>query len=292
MLRASFPATVSIIEEVDEDCGHVLVDPTGMHQIVLNLCTNAFQALPNQKGLIQVRLSRWNGSERALQEEPMIALTVSDSGCGMDKETVARVFEPYFTTKAKGKGTGLGLAVVHGIVQDYKGRITVESSLGQGSTFTVYIPLSDLEPEEFCNSIPEQVNIPVSYEKPKKILFVDDEQVLCSLFERHLQNSGYLVTVINDSRKALQKIRRHPDLFDLLVTDQTMPYFTGLELAKEALIINPLLPIIMCTGHSDIVSEEDALASGVKRYLSKPFTKEQLLHVIGEVIEGQEPVAK
>ncbi len=287
MLRATFPATVTMVEEIDEECGFVLVDPTGLHQIVLNLCTNAFQALPNQKGTIGIRLFRLDGSDKNPAQGPMAVLAVSDSGCGMDKVTVDRIFEPYFTTKAKGKGTGLGLAVVHGIVQDYNGRITVDSVLGEGSTFTVYIPLSDEGQKSIGSFAPEPAPVPASSTKAQRILFVDDELALCSLCERHLKNSGYQVTVTTDSREALAKIRSRPDFFDLLITDQTMPDLTGIELAKEVLDINPMLPIIMCSGHSDIVSEDDALTAGIKRYLFKPFTKKELLDTIREVVENK-----
>jgi DNA-binding NtrC family response regulator len=161
--------------------------------------------------------------------------------------------------------------------------------MGQGSTFTVYIPLSDNGQESIGSFAPEPGSVPASWTKAPKILFVDDELPLCNLCERHLKNSGYQVKVTADSREALEMVRNQPDFFDLLVTDQTMPDLTGIELAKEVLSINSMLPIIMCTGHSDIVSEEDALAVGIKRYLFKPFTKKELLDTIREVVEEQTP---
>ena len=289
MLKATLPATVRIEEDVDQECGLVQVDPTGLHQIVLNLCTNAFQALRDQKGVIKVRLYRQTEDQREEGREddaiagPDIVLSVTDSGCGMDRETAGRIFEPYFTTKGIGAGTGLGLAVVHGIVHDYRGRIAVESEPGVGSTFTVYIPAVTTHPE-----IPDDLSSKAGDGKASRavrgrILFVDDEEALCNLGKRLLEHQGYTVTTTTDSREALEVVRRQPDL-NLVITDQTMPGLTGIELAREILGINSLLPIIMCTGHSDVVSEDDALAAGVKRYVFKPYEKEEFLLAVREVM--------
>ncbi len=289
MLKATFPATVRIEEDIDRECGLVQVDPTGLHQIVLNLCTNAFQALPDQKGVIRVRLYRQAGDEgeEACRDDaaagPVIVLSVTDSGCGMDRETVARIFEPYFTTKGVGAGTGLGLAVVHGIVHDYKGRIEVESAPGMGSTFTVRIPAVITHPENAADHSAGAGDGNVARAGRGRILFVDDEEALCSLGKRLLERQGYTVTTATDSREALEVVRRQPD-FDLVITDQTMPGLTGMELAREILGINSLLPVIMCTGHSDVVSEDDALAAGVKRYVFKPFENKEFLLAVREVI--------
>jgi two-component system, cell cycle sensor histidine kinase and response regulator CckA len=292
MLKATFPATVSIEEDIDEECGFVQVDPTGLHQILLNLCTNAFQALNDQKGLIRVRLYRLNGYDGEATDRndaidgPAVVLSVADSGCGMDRETMDRIFEPYFTTKEIGAGTGLGLAVVHGIVHDYKGHISVESMPGKGSTFTVMIPAVTKHPDisTDVSSGSEKVTLPKTVQG--KILFVDDEIALCKLCKRILENIGYTVTTTTDSREALEHLRQQPD-FDLVVTDQTMPGLTGIELAREILGIHPLMPIIMCTGHSDVVSEVDALAAGVKRYVFKPFQKKEFLAAIRDVMGAQ-----
>lgn len=285
MLKATLPSTVTLEEYIDHDCGFVQVDPTGLHQIVLNLCTNAFHSLHNQKGAIRVCLFRKDGdhSRMGFAEGPVAVLTVSDTGCGMDKETMGRVFEPYFTTKSVGKGTGLGLAVVHGIVQEYKGGIMVDSIEGNGSIFTVTIPLSAKPAEKDKTAKQEQTSIQAVPMTAKRVLFIDDEPALCSLCERFLRSEGYQVTVTTSSRDALERIYKGPDEFDLLITDQTMPDITGMELVKEVLSINPDLPVIMCTGHSDIVSEEHAFANGVKRYLFKPFSIEELLCTVNEV---------
>ncbi len=289
MLKATLPSTVTLEEYIDHDCGFVQVDPTGVHQIVLNLCTNAFHSLHDQKGAIRVCLFRKEGdhSRMGSLEGPAAVLTVSDTGCGMDKETMDRVFEPYFTTKAMGKGTGLGLAVVHGIVQDYKGRIMADSIEGNGSIFTVTVPLSARPAEEDKLVKQEQSSLQEPPMTARRVLFIDDEPALCSLCERFLRTEGYQVTVTTSSREALERIRREPGGFDLLITDQTMPDVTGMELVKEVLSLNPELPVIMCTGHSDIVSEEDAFANGVKRYLFKPFAIEELLRAVGEVFDGR-----
>jgi PAS domain S-box-containing protein len=293
MLKATLPVTVRIEEDIDAECGLVQVDPTGLHQIVLNLCTNAFQALRDQKGVIRVRLYRQPGvegkevGENDIVEGPAIVLSVTDSGCGMDRETLGRIFEPYFTTKGIGAGTGLGLAVVHGIVHDYKGRISVESEPGVGSIFTVHIPAVTSHPEIPDDFFPGAGDVKASRAVRRRILFVDDEETLCTLSKRLLERQGYTVTTTTDSREALEMVRRQPDL-DLVITDQTMPGLTGIELAREILGINSLLPIIMCTGHSDVVSEEDALAAGVKRYVFKPFKKEGFLLAVREVMGEQD----
>jgi two-component system, cell cycle sensor histidine kinase and response regulator CckA len=287
MLKATFPSTVTIEAEIDRECGNVLVDPTGLHQIVLNLCTNALQSLPGQKGVIRVRLYRQNGHDTGRDkgvDGPAVVLSVTDSGCGMSQETISRIFEPYFTTKEVGAGTGFGLAVVHGIVHDYKGHIVVDSTPGKGSTMSVHIPVSMEKPGVAEGSLASFPNMPSRETHSARILFVDDEPSLCSYCERLLKSKGYLVTTTTDSGQALEWVRLQPGLFDLVITDQTMPGLTGIELAREVLAVNPAIPIIMCTGHSDVVSETDALAGGVKRYVYKPFQKEQLLLTIREVM--------
>lgn len=213
---------------------------------------------------------------------PFVVLTVKDNGCGMEQSTIDRIFEPYFTTKEMGHGTGLGLAIIHGAVEGYNGFIDVESSLGKGSTFFVYFPVTE-----------KSVSNAVAIEKKARediiladarILIVDDETLLVRINETRLKSRGYQVTAVTDSLEALTMFRSQPEHFDLLITDQTMPGLTGAELAKAVLEIKPSLPIIMCTGHSEIVSKEEAITLGIKKYVFKPLHGDELLDAVREVL--------
>jgi len=288
MLRATLPTTVEIQTDIDPACGTILADSTKLHQVILNLCTNAFQALKDEKGTLRVTLSRQERATEDLPEDsgslgPFIVLSVSDTGQGMDRKTAAHIFEPYFTTKEMGKGTGLGLAVVHGIIKGYKGFIEVESEPGHGCTFHVSIPALEEDtstPEE----TKQQGALPIGTER---ILVVDDDPLLVRINQRILEDFGYTVTGTTDSREALEKVRAEPQQFDLIITDQTMPGLSGSELAKAVLEIVPLMPIILCTGHSAVTSAEDALAIGIKRYLSKPIQGDELVKTVRMVLDEQ-----
>ncbi len=289
MLRATMPATVEIKEDIDPDCGVILADPTVIHQVVVNLCTNGLSAMDEQKGTLSVGLHRRELSGGEIFSEggvftgSFVVLTVMDNGCGMDSPTIDRIFEPYFTTKEVGRGTGLGLAVVHGAVEDCKGFVDVESRVGRGSIFSVYLPVTD---ESVTQTIAaEEKDRAVISTGNARILMVDDELLLVKINKRRLESRGYQVTAFSDSREALEVFRSQSEMFDMLITDQTMPGLTGAELAKAVLKIKPSLPIIMCSGHSDIVSEEKALAMGIKRYVFKPIHGDKLLDAVWEVLE-------
>ena len=288
MLHSALPTTVEIQTDIDPACGTILADATKIHQVVMNLCTNAFQALKNEMGTLRVTLSRQERAANDLPEGsaspgPFIVLSVNDTGQGMDRKTAAHIFEPYFTTKEKGRGTGLGLAVVHGIIEGYKGFIEVESKPGHGSTFRISIPALEGD-----NSTPErtkqQESLPIGTER---ILVVDDEPLLVRINQRLLEDYGYTVTGTTDSREALEKVRAEPQQFDLIITDQTMPGLTGFELAMAILEIAPLMPIILCTGHSEITSAENALAMGIKKYLRKPLKGDELARTVRMVLDQQ-----
>jgi len=225
LLHATLPTSIDIVERIDPDCGTILADPTNIHQIVVNLCTNALHAMSNEKGVLRVVLERCEiGAEDLIDVQAaspgiFVVLSISDTGCGMDKVTVDHIFEPYYTTREVGTGTGLGLAVIHGIVQDVQGFIKVKSTPGEGSTFEVYLPalqenglMVDGSVQDF---LPQQGH--------EHILFVDDEDFLVQVMQRQLEGHGYRVTVTTDSREALKKICSCPQNFDLLITDQTMP---------------------------------------------------------------------
>lgn len=290
MLRATLPSTIHIKENIDPDCGRILADPTSIHQIIVNLCTNAMHAMTDNKGTLSVGLQgrelRTAGTDKnpPMSRGAFIVFTVSDSGCGMEKTTMDRIFEPYFTTKEVGRGTGLGLALVHGIVQDCKGFIEVESTVREGSTFSVYIPALKEEPS-MQPAVADQKDEAATTAGNERIMVVDDEPLLVKINKKRLEIMGYQVTALTDSKEALEKFRMNPDKFNLLITDQTMPGLTGAELTKAILDIKPSMPVIMCTGHSDTVPKERALALGIKKYIFKPLFGDELLDAVREVLD-------
>ncbi|MBC8317630.1 MAG: PAS domain S-box protein [Desulfobulbaceae bacterium] len=287
MLRSSIPASINIKQNIDPQSGHILADPTKIHQICMNLCTNALHSMEDQKGTLTVELHRRDvetHDNASAPSGPFIVLSVSDTGHGMDKATIERVFEPYFTKKKFGKGTGLGLSVIDGIVKGLNGFINVESEPGKGSSFHVHIPAL------------ETPN-PISEEKLKKklpinngdahILVVDDEATIVDMLEAVLLALGYSVTKTTRSREALQEIEKYPDKFDLLITDQTMPDISGVELAQNVLKIKPAMPIILCTGYSSMISPEKACGIGIK-YIQKPFKAEELAAIVRTALDEKE----
>ena len=285
MLRATLPATITIEEHFDPDCGMIMADPAIIHQIFINLCTNSLQALPEQKGHLRVQLLRRTASKSPeIPPADFVVITVRDNGCGMEPETIDRIFEPYFTTKAVGKGTGLGLAIVHGAVKEYEGFIEVKSTPGEGSTISVFLPLIKQTPLQKHTSKQKQKDKNKTEISNTNILMVDDELLLVKINTKRLEAQGYQVTAFTDSRKALEIFRAQPNQFDLLITDQTMPNLTGAELAKALLKIKPSLPIIMCTGHSATVSKEHSIALGIKKYVFKPLHGDELLEAVHEVL--------
>ena len=290
MIRATMPTSIVIEKHIDPDCGTILVNPTQLHQIIVNLCTNARQAMADEKGILRVDLKSIELHEPVLprgqetaEEGRFVVLRVSDTGCGMDTEMLSHIFEPYFTTKDKGKGTGLGLSVVHGIVQECRGFLEVESHAGRGSTFTVYLPAIDQQPETEPVQVVDQGQADLV--EGVRVLVVDDEPQLVRIQEERLRRRGYQVTALTDSREALSIFREQPDRFDLLLTDQTMPVLTGADLAQAVLELNPSLPIILCTGYSDTIPEEKALALGIKKYFTKPVSEAELFDAIRRLLK-------
>jgi len=291
MLRSTLPATIEIKQDIDKECGNIEADPTNIHQIMVNLCSNALHAMDQQKGTLTVRLSREDletGDVEAYENVAagsFVVFSVSDTGHGMDTKTMQRVFEPYFTTKEVGEGSGIGLAVIHGIVQDYKGFVRVVSTPGQGSTFSVYLPLLEENAAAEDDQVTPQKNEVSLPQGSGRILVVDDEELLVRVNKRRLEYAGYTVTATTNSEEALEKIRAHPEQFDLLITDQTMPNMSGVELTREVHKINPDMPVIMSTGHSDLVTKEEALEMGISKYVVKPIQGNELLDAVGEVLD-------
>jgi len=284
MLRATLPATIEIRQNLNGQAA-ILVDPTQLHQIIINLCTNACQAM-NGEGILEVSLSDVYLDELSaahhpnLRPGPYLKLVVSDTGQGMDRDTLERIFEPYFTTKPPGQGTGMGLAVVHGIVKNYGGAITVYSEAGKGSVFKIYLPKADT-PQEFA---PEETSLELPTGK-ERILFVDDEEVLASIGRRMLERLGYEVEPQTSSVKALNHFQAQPDRYDLVITDQTMPNLTGIELTRKLLDIRPDLPIILCTGFSENVMDAEAKSSGIRKFLMKPIAMPDMARIVRQVLD-------
>ncbi len=287
MIRSSLPSTIDLQQDIDSECGQVLADPTNIHQIIVNLCTNAKHAMVDEKGILHVSLNCRELKAEQINEDDVspgtfIILTVSDTGKGMDSATIERIFEPYFTTKDIGKGTGLGLAVIHGIVKDCQGFIKVESEPEQGTSFHVFIPAlkKDSSVNEKTND--ETKTLPTGTEH---ILIVDDEDAIVNINKKMLEQLGYSVTATTNSLDALAKIRDNSNQFDLLITDQTMPDMTGAELTEQVLQIKSDMPIILCTGHSSTISKDDALAMGIKRYAKKPLSHATLANMTRQVLD-------
>ncbi|MFZ2447939.1 MAG: PAS domain S-box protein [Syntrophobacteraceae bacterium] len=289
-LRSSLPSTIIIRRQVDPDAlqGRVLADPTRIHQIMINLCTNAAHAIGEKGGTLGVSLGLHEiesiGDRRHSDLAPgdYLMLSVSDTGCGIDEELQQRIFEPYFTTKGSGEGTGLGLAMVYGIVKGLGGSVSVTSKPGQGATFDILLPLARAPVETMVEVAPV---LPVG---SGRILLVDDEPAVVDLQKEMLEHLGYEATVRYSSLDALEAFRANPKKFDLILTDQTMPQMTGVELAREALKICPGIPIILCTGFSESIDEPRARAEGIKGFLMKPLLLHEMAAAIRRVLEADE----
>ncbi len=292
LLRASIPKTIEIDCVVDPHCRSIMGDPTQIHQVVMNLCTNAYQAMQETGGTLAVRLDHVNISyEETLKRigikmGPHVHLTVSDEGVGMEPTVLDRIFEPYYTTKEPGKGTGLGLSVIHGIVKNHGGFITVESAPGKGSTFHVYLPTVD-EEEEVALAEEAPAATTSGHEQ---ILLVDDEPQIAELGCQILERLGYRVTARTSGADALATFAEHPERYDLLVTDMTMPGMTGDRLAQRVWEIRPGLPVILCTGYNELISEDKAMAMGIRKFLLKPIVSEELAAAVRAALDSSHPV--
>ncbi|MBW1933549.1 MAG: PAS domain S-box protein, partial [Deltaproteobacteria bacterium] len=287
LLRSTLPADIEIKEYIAEDVDIVNSDPTQMQQIIMNLCTNACHAMQKEGGIISVGLGNVElddiASAQHMDLDPGIylRLTVGDTGSGMTSEVMDRIFDPYFTTKDTGIGTGMGLPIVHGIVKNHDGGIIVYSEPGKGSTFHVYLPIAK-EVEEHPEAR-EKETLPRGHER---ILFVDDEPALAELGKQMLERFGYEVTATASSIDALEMFRSQPDRFDLVMTDMVMPKIRGDRLAKKLVEIRPDIPIIICTGRSEQMSEEKTKRIGIKALVMKPYVMKDLASIVRKVIDG------
>ncbi len=285
LLRASIPTSIEIRQETDEKSGAVLADPIQIHQIMMNLCANAAHAMREKGGLLNIRLSHAVlNSETVktyhnLSPGPHIKLSVSDTGTGIDSSIVSRIFDPFFTTKEVGKGTGMGLSVVYGIVKSYDGDITVETSAGKGTTFHILLPLVE---EKINNKTEETRPLPTGRET---VLFVDDEEALADIGKKMIESLGYNAIIETDSIEALKTFSEDPDKFDLVITDQTMPHMTGYDLAKHLMDLRHDIPVILCTGYSEMVTPERAKESGIREFLMKPVNRGEIADTIRKVLD-------
>ena len=285
LIRASIPTTIDIVQYIPTGLGTIMADQTQIHQVVMNLCTNAAHAMEAEGGRLEVTLEAVhkeavtlpNGED--LTAGDYLQLSVSDTGTGMDAAVLDRIFDPYFTTKAVGEGTGMGLATVHGIVNDHGGRIFVESAPGQGSVFRVLFPLLE-KPEKVAADQPA-----VSPGGSERILFVDDEEVLVKVGVEMLKDLGYDTVGTTSASRALEMFRQAPERFDLVITDMTMPDMTGDQLTAEILHYRADVPVIICTGYSKRMSSERALALGIRAFLMKPVSVQELARTIRDVLD-------
>ncbi len=286
LLRGSLPATVEVRQRVSPDCGPVLADSSQIHQVIMNLCTNAYQAMPDRKGVLEVRLDEVLVDEalaskvHGMRPGAYARLSVIDDGDGMEPAVVKRIFEPYFTTKRPGEGSGLGLAMAHGIIESNQGAIHVSSELGRGTTFEVYLPICEgSAPEEEEPSVDEEP-APSS----ATILFVDDEPIIVDMCETILRNRGYSVDAYRDGEQALDAFRRNPSRYDLVLADVTMPRLTGIELAERIRSICKDIPIVLCTGRSDSVNRRTLRELDISTCLGKPVDSESLTGTIRRLL--------
>ncbi len=288
LLQSSLPTTIHIEQHIDSGCPPVLADPTQIHQVLLNICTNAKHAMGEDGGTLTVSLSQILVTEadalfrsNRLTTGNYLDLTIGDTGCGMNADVRNKIFDPFFTTKKIGEGTGLGLSVIHGIVGQHRGEITVRSSVGEGTVFHVYLPVINEKVET-----DPLVRIEPLPPGDEHILLVDDEPAILDLLQRMLGGLGYTTTAFANSREALNHYKTHQDNFDLLISDMTMPEMTGTTLAREVLNLCPDFPVILCSGFSENMTEDQIAAIGIKKFILKPILKHRLAKAVREVLDN------
>jgi DNA-binding response OmpR family regulator len=283
LLRASLPSTIEIRQNIEENQSVIMADPTQIHQILLNLCTNGAHAMKDKRGILSIDLDNIEISPEDLpfysnlKAGPYVKLTVSDTGHGIKDEFIKRIFEPYFTTKKVGEGTGLGLSVVHGIVIGYGGDIKVYSETGKGTVFHILLP--EIKADEAATAD----KLEPIHKGTGRILLIDDEEDLVNMIKYMLKYLGYEVTARTDSIKALEIFKNDPYSFDLVITDLTMPHMTGKELTKELVSIRHDIPVILTTGFSDTINSENVRDTGIRDLVLKPVTVRKMAEVINKI---------
>jgi len=285
LIRSTIPTTIEIKQDINPHCGIIKADPTQIHQIIMNLTTNSFHAMEETGGKMQVSLNQIEFGTQDIINPNMapggyVCLTIADTGVGMEKQIIDKIFDPFFTTKEKGRGTGMGLSVVHGIVTAMGGVIHVYSEPGKGTQFQVYLPTEKNPVEEQNTGIEEAIQGGVEH-----ILLVDDEENIITMEKRMLERLGYHVTSHTSSLDALDAFRSNPDKFDLVITDMTMPNMPGDKLSIELLKIRHDIPILICTGFSEVMPEEKTASLGIKGFLFKPISMKELARKIRKMLD-------
>lgn len=289
LLRSTIPTTIEIKQDINPQCEPVLADPTQIHQVIMNLCTNAYHAMRDTGGILNISLHPVELAKEDLGHKidfasgSYLKLEIQDTGIGMNREVQEKIFEPYFTTKGKKEGTGLGLSVVHGIITSLKGHIYVYSEIGRGTTFKIYLPTIVDTGSATAMQTEEISPIPTGHER---ILLVDDDADIVQLNHTILAGLGYHITPFTRGMDALQAFQQNPSQFDLLLTDMTMPDMTGTELAKEILTIRPEMPIVLSTGFSELVNAEKAKSLGIRAFTTKPVSRKDLAQTVRNVLDG------
>ncbi|MFO7560296.1 MAG: PAS domain S-box protein [Desulfobacterales bacterium] len=285
LLRASIPSTIEMRLNIADKTGTVLGDPTQINQVLMNLCTNSVDSMSEDGGILEISLEDAKVSsgdkmiDSDLADGNYAKLTIRDTGHGIDAEDIHRIFDPYYTTKEVGKGTGMGLAVVHGIVKAHGGGIRVSSRLNRGTIFEIFFPKNpdSIEPET-----------KIDKETPKgteRILFVDDEEAIVNVNKQQLERLGYQVEFTTNPLKALELFRSHPDRYNLIITDMTMPQITGDKLAEKLMKIRPDIPVILCTGYSEKMTQESVKKIGIRKLIEKPIDRSELAMAIRSALE-------
>jgi signal transduction histidine kinase/CheY-like chemotaxis protein len=288
LIRASFASNIEIHQDLEKNCGTVMADATQMHQIIMNICTNAYHAMISKGGKLSIKLDVLDVDARRLKTASKVKsgtyvrLTISDTGHGMDKQTINRIFEPFFTKKEVGSGSGLGLSVVHGIVNSYNGAIEVQSKPGKGSKFMIYLPQysSEVSGAELTRELSTRGN--------ERILFVDDEKEITYMGKKMLESLGYTVDIRTDGSSALREIKNDPMKYDLLVTDQAMPKMLGSDLVTAAKKIRPNLKVILITGYQDSLPGNAETELGVSEFILKPLILSDFSKLIREVLDEKQ----
>jgi PAS domain S-box-containing protein len=274
LLKSSLPGSIEIRQKIDSRVSRVMADPTQIYQIIMNLCTNAYHAMRKDGGVLEVILSESDDEDRVI-------LSVRDTGYGIDPLNMEKIFDPYFTTKEPGDGTGLGLSVAKGIVEDYGGRITVESELGKGTVFHIYFPRIQQLKDDKTDSL---YNLPAAGGN-ERILFVDDDSSVAFMANEMLTTLGYYVTVYTQSEEAFEAFQNRPSDFDIVISDSNMPKLSGIRLAEKIMKCRPDIPVVLCTGFSDANIEEKAKSIGIREIIMKPVTRSLLAETIRKVMD-------
>ena len=288
LLRSSLPSTIEIRQNIEDGFGQVNANPTQIHQMMMNLGINAYHAMRENGGVLEVTLKQKKiGIDNRSMYPTMaigsyIQLVVSDTGHGIDSPTMKRIFDPYFTTKKMGEGTGLGLSIVHSIVKDHKGHITVQSESGKGTAFHIYLPRI-IATAALPGTTPGRY-LPMGCEH---ILLVDDEPSLLQMAKQMLEGLGYEVTAQSSSIDALEVFSKQPNRYDIVITDMTMPHMTGGILAQRMLSIKPDIPIILCSGFSETITEDEILRQNIRAFITKPVTMVQIASTIRSILDKE-----